>query len=313
MPSQRFTRFWHRFRLGFRRARITFLLLLLVAVSGMAYLDLVGLPGFLKRPLLAKLRAHGLELRFSRLRLSWFHGIVAQNVHFGRADRPFSPQLTLGEIRVLLNLRALARLRLQVDSLALRRGRLVWPVQGADGQPSLLSLEDIESDLRFRNEDDWLLDNFKARFAGARVRLFGTLAHASALQKWTFPEGRQPSSSELWQNRLRQLAEVISRTQFSSPPELRLDVRGDAHDLRLLSARMRLSTAGAQTPWGTFTQGRINARLSPATNAQLSSASVTLDANDAQTQWATHRPISISPSVSLRRYRIPGSSVLKPL
>ena len=81
-------------------------------LGALLYLNRVGLPDFAKQPLLENLRARGLELEFSRLRLSWYRGIVAENVRFGRADEPLSPQLTAAQVQLRLNHRALARLRI---------------------------------------------------------------------------------------------------------------------------------------------------------------------------------------------------------
>ena len=63
-----------------RRLRITIWLVILALVGALAYLNQVGLPNVVKRPLLEKLRARGIDLQFSRLRLRWYHGIVADNV-----------------------------------------------------------------------------------------------------------------------------------------------------------------------------------------------------------------------------------------
>src|ERR1039458_2779265 len=112
---------WRTARICFRRFRITVWSLILTLLGGLVYLNRVGLPDFAKKPLLEKLRARGLDLEFSRLRLSWHHGLVAENVRFGRADELLSPQLTLGEVRVSLNYRALSPLQFQVDSLRLRQ------------------------------------------------------------------------------------------------------------------------------------------------------------------------------------------------
>src|SRR5258708_3448395 len=113
-------RFWRVCRVYFRRLRISMWFLVLAFLAGIIYVNQVGLPGFLKRPLLEKLRARGLDLQFSRLRLSWYQGIVAENVHFGPADQPFSPHLNVAEVQVLLNWNALRHLQIQVDSLMLR-------------------------------------------------------------------------------------------------------------------------------------------------------------------------------------------------
>ena len=103
----------------FRRFRITVWLLVLALLGALLYLTQVGLPDFAKQPLLDNLRARGVELQFSRLRLSWQHGIVAENVRFGRADESLSPELRVALVQMRLNHRALSRLQIQIDSLLL--------------------------------------------------------------------------------------------------------------------------------------------------------------------------------------------------
>src|SRR5712672_2683175 len=126
MPARQKRRFWRMCRIGFRRFRLCLWLVILAALACLLYLNQIGLPALVKKPLLDKLRARGIDLQFSRLRLHWDRGIVAENVQFGQADDPLSPRLTMAETEVMLNYKALAHLQLQVDSLALHRGRLVW-------------------------------------------------------------------------------------------------------------------------------------------------------------------------------------------
>ena len=128
MATRTKSRFWRICRVYFRRFRIAVWLVVLALVATFVYLNQVGLPGFVKKPLLENLRARGLDLQFSRLRLRWYRGLVAENVRFGRAGEPLSPQFTIQEAQVRLNHRAMTRLQLQVDSLMLRQGRLVWPL-----------------------------------------------------------------------------------------------------------------------------------------------------------------------------------------
>src|SRR5713226_5532919 len=120
MASRSSGRFWRLCRIYFRRFRITAWLVILGLVGCLTYLNQVGLPNFVKGPLLAKLRERGIDLRFTRLRLRWYHGIVAENVRFGRADDPLGPQLTAAEVEVELNHRALAKLQVQADSLLVK-------------------------------------------------------------------------------------------------------------------------------------------------------------------------------------------------
>src|SRR5438552_1430421 len=95
-PDQsRLRRFCRRF---FRAARIGFLLLMLGIVVAGIYLNQIGLPDFVKRPLLEELRARGVELQFSRLRLRWYQGIVADDVRFGRLEQPQGPQLSIRQV-----------------------------------------------------------------------------------------------------------------------------------------------------------------------------------------------------------------------
>ena len=71
-----------RWRRYFRRCRIALLLGALALVGALTYLNQVGLPEFLRRPLLEKLRDRGLDLQLSALRLHFYRGIVAENVHW---------------------------------------------------------------------------------------------------------------------------------------------------------------------------------------------------------------------------------------
>ena len=178
------SRFWRLCRIYFRRFRITVWLVILLLLGSFVYLNQVGLPNFVKKPLLQKLRARGVDLQFSRLRLRLYHGIVAENVRFGGVDDPLSPKLTVSEVQVLLNYRALARLQLQVDALQLRQGRLVWPIAETNRPLRQLSLDHIQTDLRLLPNDRWVLDNFKATFAGGHIELSGNVTNASAVRDW---------------------------------------------------------------------------------------------------------------------------------
>ena len=155
-----------------------------------------------KRPLLDNLRARGLELQFSRLRLSWYYGLVAENVRFGRPGEALSPTLTVARVQLRLDHQALARLQLQVDSLLLRRGRLIWPLVETNKPPRQLAIDNIQAELRFRPGDEWGLDHFTADLGGARIRLSGTVANASAVSEWRFLKPEQAAPADAWRARV---------------------------------------------------------------------------------------------------------------
>src|SRR5262249_428976 len=148
-------------------------LLVLALLGCLIYVNQIGLPGFVKKPLLQKLRERGVDLQFSRLRLRW-EGIVAENVRFNSTDEPLSPECKLAQVQVQLNHKALSRFQFQVDSLRLRRGRLAWPIDETNQPSRLLAVEDIQSELRLLPNDEWALDDLKATLAGARIQLSGT-------------------------------------------------------------------------------------------------------------------------------------------
>ena len=63
-----------------RWSRRLVLLLLLAALAALGWLHQVGVPGFVKEPLLAQLRERGLTLQFQRMRLRLTRGVVAETV-----------------------------------------------------------------------------------------------------------------------------------------------------------------------------------------------------------------------------------------
>src|SRR5215472_17549742 len=204
-------RFWRICRIYFRRFRISMWLLVLAVLGGVIYLNQVGLPGFIKRPLLEKLREQGIDLQFSRLRLTWDQGVVAENVHFGpSAQEEPTPQLNVAEVQVRLNWNALRHLQLQVDSLMLRQGRISWLLSETNATPLELSVTNFQTDLRFLPGDQWALDNFRAQFVGANIQLSGAVTNASAMREWKIFQGQEPLSisAKLWEGRLRKLADM---------------------------------------------------------------------------------------------------------
>ena len=143
MASRDHSRFWRLCRIYFRRFRICVWMVILALLCGVLYLNQIGLPNFIKRPLLEKLHARGLDLEFTRMRWHFTHGIVAENVRFGRAQEPVSPQFFVREALVKLDFHALARLRLQVNGLVLRQGNLTWQFSDTNQVERKISIENI--------------------------------------------------------------------------------------------------------------------------------------------------------------------------
>lgn len=287
MPPRAPRTFWQRCRIWFRRFRIAVWLGVLTVVGCGLYLNQIGLPGFLKRPLLEQLRQRGVELEFTRLRLLWYRGIVAENVRFGRTREASSPSLAARRAELGLEGRALLRGRLHVDALTLHAGRFEWPVAETNAPATALIVEDIEARVSLLPGDEWSVEELSARFAGARLVLTGTLTNATALRERRLSQPAQPTEPHTTTQRLRKLAQIIGRMSFATPPELRVFLAGDARDPNSFTARLTFAVPQAETPWGQVSGGQINARLFPATGSEHPPrAEVTLEAASARTPWA---------------------------
>ena len=258
--------FWRRCRTLFRHLRRLILLLVLVLICAIVYLNQIGLPDFVKRPLIETLRARGVELEFARLRLSLRRGLVADDVHIGRADKTESPTLSLQQVQLRLDYPALLHGQLQVDGLVLRQGRFVWPLSPTNA----LVLDQIQSDLRLQTNDLWSLDNLQADFAGAKLRLSGDIAHASALRNWEMFHG-QTTNTAAWRNRCQTFAGTLRQIHFTGTPQLSLTINGDARDTRSFRIHLTVNAAGVDTAWGRANAIQLMTRLMASPGASANS------------------------------------------
>ncbi|MDB6023077.1 MAG: hypothetical protein JWQ04_2934, partial [Pedosphaera sp.] len=257
-------RWWRITRVCLRGIRVGILLVALVLLLITWWLNTVGLPAFLKRPLIAQLHAQGLDLQFSRLRWRWKRGIVAEDVRVGAAQSETNnPQLSIKEAELRVNHHALSRFKLQVDSLLVHDGRLFWPLDEPDQPPASLLMTNIQTQFRFLPGDQWELDHFSADFAGAKLQLAGSLTNALALRDWKLFHGGRKAQPELLRARLRALALAVDRIKFVQPPELNVVINADARDVRTFNGRLTLDAKGAVTPWGALTNGTLLVWLTP--------------------------------------------------
>jgi hypothetical protein len=242
------TRFWNKCRVCFRLCRITVLLFILALVCAVIWLDRVGVPDFVKQPLIQASRQRGVELQFVRLRFNFVRGLVADNVHVGGATTN-APSMVFSQVRLELNYRALLRRKWQLDGLALRQGTLTIPVPDTNGPPFTLTLDGVQTDLRFGTNDVWSLDNFQAGFGGAVFTLSGQLAHASTVQDWKIFH-RKSSAPGTEQAQFIKIARALNQIHFHGPSQMHLNVNGDASDFNSFAIHLFVSAPGAETPWG---------------------------------------------------------------
>src|SRR5919109_242413 len=221
--------FWQRIRRPFRWCRIALWSLLLLLLSSFLYLNVIGVPDFLKARLVAELRSRGIDLQFSRLRWRWFQGLVAESVQVGGTKRAESPVLSVAEVAVKLDPPQLRKFRFRVASLGLRHGRLTVPLSSADEPTPPLIVNDIMTELRLLPNDRWELEHFHASCLGARLNVTGTLTNASAIRQWRAKTSTQPTPGRWRQHFIRTL-KLGEQIHFSQPPQITLALRGDARN-----------------------------------------------------------------------------------
>ncbi len=260
------SRFWRGCRIGFRCLRIAVLLVLLVAACVLLYFNQIGLPAFLKDPLLASLEQRGVHLEFDRMRMRMTRGIVVERVRVGAAGNANSPTLTLGEVQLLLDFERLLHGRWEVQGLVVRGGCLAVPVVAAGGAATTLELTNIQTDVRFPGSDTWSLDNFQAGFKGATLALSGDVAHASELRNWDIFRPSTNGTPANWQQRLQTLSEIVGKIRLEGAPRLTLNIEGDAREINSFAIRLNITAPAAHTPWFSARQLQLNASLAALAN-----------------------------------------------
>ena len=94
---------WKGIKWGVRLAYLPIAILLYLAV----HLHQIGLPDFVREPLVAQLEAQGLRLEYSRIHLEWGEGLFAEDVLVHFRDRPASQFAFFQKIQLRINLLAL--------------------------------------------------------------------------------------------------------------------------------------------------------------------------------------------------------------
>ena len=179
-PARR--RGWRIFLTTFKWCRISVLLFLLVAIILGLFLNHVGLPDWLERRVEEQFRANGWELKFSRLRLRWYHGIVAEDLYLQRTNAANGPHVFLQTAEFRLNWKAIQHLDLEANGVMLKGGRLLWPLPGTNQPRRTLVIDNIGGDLVFNPHDSWDLKFIEANILNTHVRIRGEITNASRIR-----------------------------------------------------------------------------------------------------------------------------------
>jgi hypothetical protein len=286
----------------FKWCRVTVLFAVFLVVAALAYLHLVGLPDFLKNPLLGLLRQRGFETQFVSARFGWGPSILIENAAFSPTNQAAGPRLSAEWTYLNLNAAAFFHARLQVDSFEVRQAGLRLTLAPTNQEP--LSLTDVNLRVLLATNDVATLKDCSAWSRGIRLHFNGEIRDFLSLRDWQFslpsvvpappaagagPAKPSPSAARLtaW--------EVFQKIRFTGTPELNLNFYADGRDRNTLRTDLQFAAAGMQTPWGQtgpFHLRGAGTRFFKSSDAPFFHAS--LQANDVATQWAKGRDLAVS-------------------
>lgn len=213
------------------------------------HLNQIGLPDFVKNPLLAQLRGHGLNLDFSRLRLRLTRGIIADNVRLVRETENTGEQVQVEQVQLKLNYPALLSGKLEIVALRIRDGGLSIPMAAPGEEPYLLKVEDVQMILRFAGTNHWVLESLQGHIHGAQLHASGTLTNILAFKR---PTSERPPPTGSWKQPVLRWVRGFDRMQFAQAPKVDLEFLADAANPAGSRARVRIEAGGLETEYGTL-------------------------------------------------------------
>ncbi|MEY4916691.1 MAG: hypothetical protein RL616_604 [Verrucomicrobiota bacterium] len=276
--------FWRKCRLAFRWARYFLWFVVLLALLALAWVNVVGVPEFVKTRLVASLGEQGVQLEFSRMRWRFIRGLVAENVIIGdKLHREQKPLFTAGQIQLRLNYAALAHRQFQLTGVVVRDGIFTLPLSATDR----LVAQNIQAEVRFLPDGTWSLDDLRADFSGAKIRLSGQLAHARDATKWDVFTGNKGDGHGALRKPLADFSATLAKIRFAAPPQISAEISGDARDAHSLVLKATANAPSVVTPWFNARRLQLVANLSLPTNAPA-------DPNPALGFWTNARPFRLA-------------------
>lgn len=267
----------------FRAFRWLILSLALLIVGGLLYLNLVGLPEFIKRSIEQQLSARNLHLNLGRLRLRGPGTVLIENTRLGQPAN--NPLLVIDSARLQLDPWSLWRFGIQPRTLSIHQAHLEIPFLKTNEPPIQLHIQKVSAQLQITPEGTWNLDYLHGSFAGIELKLSAHLTNAIALRQWlkTRPPGRPTAD---WQTRFYKMARELQALQLASPAFIHLHLAGDGADLQSFQATLKSEIAAASHPHGSLRQLAASARLHGQATNQLNTQ-LELSALSVASAWAS--------------------------
>ena len=248
----------------FRWFRMVCLLGLLGCILGGIYLNKVGLPDFIKNPLLEELRSKGLNLSIRDLRLHVFRGVVGEKITLIDSDQSDGAKLTIEKADIRLNRSALWRMRIKVESMLIHQACLSCPPPLPADNQELMTIDNVSAELRFLNDNLWQLARFKAHTLGLDFDLSATITNGPSIFKTGKPQQSGTKKKNVpWTQQWQLITQIMNQWTFQVPPSIKVHLWADAKNWSRMQAEMTLNVPEAKTPWGHLNQCSLNCRIEP--------------------------------------------------
>lgn len=264
MEDVRPKKFWRVSRRIFRWTRIVCLFFLFLVVFTVVYVHEIGIPGFIRKPILEQLRNTGVDIEFDNMRWSW-----PNRIHF---DAPSLSSLTNSALKLAasgldfeVDLASASRKQLRIDSFSLKQGTLTVPLSNTNTNTLLLT--NLSTAIYFLGSNTLRIQNLGGQLDGASVHIDGTLTNYSAVMNWPMFH-RTPSTNKPEKSSLEQFTETWSQLKFSTPPALSLHFGGNGTNVDSIKLAVDVvADSLTETPWGRVTDLKLKGHYAAQTNA----------------------------------------------
>lgn len=270
------------FRLLLRLIRVTLVLGLLLSAVLVWYVHEIGLPGMIKARVIAKVRAVGWNLDFSRVRLQGWDHFVADDVQLARSGKVAGPELLARELQLKLQYYREKGWHYKLRSISLDDATLLYPASLTNAHSRYILLNGLAGAVNFQDNDTWELASLQGVFGNINFQISGDLTHASEINQLKLPSAAQRPG----QAPLSRALDFLKQIQLSGSPASALHFHADAREIRNSGAQLTLKFPIMQSRWGALSNLTVEAQTAPppGTNAPFT-AKVQANCGSVSTKW----------------------------
>ena len=277
----------------FRWFRLLILIFVMFVAGALLYLNRVGLPDFVKTRVAAAMEAEGLDVEFTRLRLSGYRHIVVDNVWLTATNTTAPLIFSAKQAELTFDRSALRAADFKLESVLVQNGTLTLDLSQTNGPTEAFAVENIRADLRANPGDRWTLRTFEGDALGAKWNISGSLTNVLAIASRRSTEPKSPPRD--WRPAFRDVLNSLNKIEFAQPPQITATALGDFKDLSQFRASFSLRGATAIAPWGQLEDLSVRTAVGPGVKpGEQMEANVHVSVKRGVTTWGDLRALSLT-------------------